>query len=742
MELKNFNVVDLFCGLGGASQGLLHFLMESGFTPEWFRERGYRLNLINVNHWTVAIETVERNIAFAMLYNAKVQDVDPTFTLRGERPHLVIAAPECIMHSQARGNRPIKDQSRTTAAWVLDWLDLKPDAIFFENVPEWRNWGKLDANLRPLKEHRGEYFQGFLRAIKQRGYVLRDEVVRCDNYGDATIRKRLFILGMQKEIAHRVGIRAMSFPEPTHTATPEKHPNRKPRRVARDIINWNRKGRPITHRPGGPHAVPTLRRVRNGFYKQERLLAPAAVELIDRLIPIAEAFHQEMEAVVTKTKLGRNVTKEESRLNAAIRLRARENAEIAVRNTYALGAGAEPLMRIYTRDLTPEQLLAVEAVTLGQHGGATAHKSSEPIATVAMKGAIGLYVPAQPFIVKANASDSSSFGDAVQSVDAPMNTIVTKDCRALAEPVIAQLYSSNVETGGTDSVDEPLSTITAGGVHQALAEPFIANIYGEREQGDGRTQEIDTPLSTITAGGKHHALAEPTIISHHASRRGESRAHNLDTPVPTATASGAGYLAEPILAVVQHGKDDDRQPSLDDPLPTITSKGSTGIAEPFIVPQDGRCDDTRSVDEPTPTATTIARIGLAEAIVTLAEGFVTPNFGERTSQEPPVHPLDEPLPAITSHGAGMLTVPTVTLPDDGPYVLIDDVPYSFNILYRMLHSVELAAAHSLENVKLPDCEQDAVKLVGNSIPKRTAAALIGHVLTPILRELEALELAA
>lgn len=82
----------------------------------------------------------------------------------------------------------------------------------------------------------------------------------------------------------------------------------------------------------------------------------------------------------------------------------------------------------------------------------------------------------------------------------------------------------------------------------------------------------------------------------------------------------------------------------------------------------------------------------------LAEAFVTPNFGERESQKPRVHLTDDPLPAITSHGAGMLSTPIVTLPDDGPFVFIDDVPYAFNILYRMLPSSELAAAHSLHNV--------------------------------------------
>ncbi|MHB8152749.1 MAG: DNA cytosine methyltransferase [Bacillati bacterium] len=677
MKLKNFNVVDLFCGLGGSSQGLLHFLMASGYTPEWMERHGYRLSLHNINHWEPAIETIRRNIAFAQLYNAKIQDVDPSYTLRGERPHFVITSPECIMYSRSRGDRPIKDQSRTTAAWVL--------AFFFENVEDWQTWGPLNASMRPIPEHKGEFFHGFLRALRQHGYDLRHQVVRCDEFGDATIRKRLFILGMLKTVMHEANMGSISFPEPTHTATPQKHPHRQPRRVARDIINWTLKGRPITHRLAGPHAVPTLSRIRAGFAKQTALLAPCYVEIIDRLIPIAEAFHCEMSAITTEKRNGRKPTREKQQANQAIRERARSKAHAAVVTAYQT-----PIAHFSAQDFTDSDTPL--AMTLGQHGGATAHLENEPIATIAVKGALAL-VEATSFIVKANASATSTFQDDTQSLAAPLNTIVTKDCRALAEPMIAQLYSANVAHGGTDSVADPLSTITSGGIHQALVEPFIATIYGATTTSDRRTTDLDTPLSTIVAGGKHHALAAP------------------------------------ILACVQHGKDDQRSTSIHEPVPTVTSKNGTGLAEPIIVPQQSSAG-LRSIDEPIPTTTTIARIGLAQA-------FITPNFGERATQEPRAHSVAQPIPTITSHGAGMLNEPVFCLPEGGPFILIDGVPFGINILYRMLRSSELAAAHSIENVVLPTCEQDAVKLIGNSIPKLTAAALIGHILSPIFRSIEA-----
>jgi len=84
----------------------------------------------------------------------------------------------------------------------------------------------------------------------------------------------------------------------------------------------------------------------------------------------------------------------------------------------------------------------------------------------------------------------------------------------------------------------------------------------------------------------------------------------------------------------------------------------------------------------------------------------------------------------------------VTLPENGPFFYYDGIPISINILYRMLHSSELAAAHSLGHVEFAGSEADAVKQVGNSIPRETAAAMIGQVLLPVLISYHDLGLAA
>jgi DNA (cytosine-5)-methyltransferase 1 len=790
-QLRELIVVDLFCGAGGASQGLLRALARLGLTASVLRERGWTLRLINVNHWEVAIETIRTNIAFAEMYNASIENVDPTFVLKGARPHLLIAASECIMFSQARGNKAIRDQSRTTAAWILDWVDTNPHTLYFENVPEWRTWGPLDDSMRPLPDSKGEFYQAFLSAIRARDYDLVEDVVNCADHGDPTTRKRLFILGRKKNVASSA-TRRIAMPPATHTRFPERFPHLSPWVPARAIIDWNRRGEPITHRERGPHAVPTLRRIRAGYAKQEAALRPMLLELLDRLIPIAESFHKTLEGRHSDKKLGRKLTKSEVSHNSHLLKTARVAAAAAVDEAYKA-----PLGYVNKEDLNLDQQQAL-ALILGQHGGAVARTEGEPIPTIAGSGAIGLATDS--LLVKANASETSCFDDATQSLNKPLSTVVTKDCRALAsptlavvqhgandirspdinrplptitgknstglaDPVIAQLYSSNVEAGGTDPVSDPLSTITAGGIHHALAEPVIATVHGMKTEEDNRCRTTESPLSTVTSRPQH-ALANPVIATIYGSR-GENdddgRCETTDKTIGTVVAGGKHHaLAEPTL-VMQKGASTAR--SIDDPAPTLTAQVKhLAVAEPFIVPQQSVAEP-RSVDLPTPTATSIARIGLAEARVTsnhyenagssvdepaptlttgsaigLTEPFIVPNFGERGTQQPRTHSINAPAPTITSHGAGALV--DMIVPTSGPHFIYDGVAIYLNILYRMLHSSELARAHSFGAVHFTGSEQDAVKQIGNSIPVETAAAMIGHVLLPVLSMFEELELAA
>ncbi|MDF0544182.1 DNA cytosine methyltransferase [Sphingobium sp. H39-3-25] len=104
-------------------------------------------------------------------------------------------------------------------AWVVPyWIERLqkstrgagvPQVIMLENVEEFREWGPLDDEGKPIKERKGEEFQLWVRRIRKLGYKVEHQELRACDYGAPTSRKRLFL------IARRDG-HPIVWPKPTH----------------------------------------------------------------------------------------------------------------------------------------------------------------------------------------------------------------------------------------------------------------------------------------------------------------------------------------------------------------------------------------------------------------------------------------------------------------------------------------------------------------------------------------------
>lgn len=235
--------VDLFCGAGGTSMGM----------GRACRDLGLNLDLLAINHWPVAIETHKKNHPAVVHLCETLDSVDPRKEVPGGRLNLLVASPECMHHSRARGGKPIKDQSRASAWHVPRWLDaLKVDSFIVENVPEFAEWGPLNRFDRPIKRLKGQTFKGWLRAIEGQGYTIEHRVLNAADYGDATTRQRLFVLG-------RKGRKAIEWPGATHGPGTGRQ-----WRPAKDIIDWNLPGQSIYGRKK-PLAPNTLARIAEGI---------------------------------------------------------------------------------------------------------------------------------------------------------------------------------------------------------------------------------------------------------------------------------------------------------------------------------------------------------------------------------------------------------------------------------------------------------------------------------------------
>jgi DNA (cytosine-5)-methyltransferase 1 len=247
----SFELVDLFAGAGGTSEG----------AEQALRALGYKPHLTAVNHWDIAVATHTANHPDASHFCASVDSLNPREIFKGTKIDLLWASPECTHHSNARGGAPVNDQSRATAWCVVRWAEaLKPGVVLVENVPEFANWGPTTCGThpRPIKSQKGQTFRAWINAMESLGYRSDHTLLCAADFGDPTTRRRLFVQFVR-------GRRNIVWPEPTHGKTTEDlFGERLPWRGAKEIIDWSKKGTSIYGRKK-PLADNTMRRILAGL---------------------------------------------------------------------------------------------------------------------------------------------------------------------------------------------------------------------------------------------------------------------------------------------------------------------------------------------------------------------------------------------------------------------------------------------------------------------------------------------
>lgn len=246
--MKTWETADLFAGGGGTSTGLVKAI----------RERKEEINLVAINHDPEAVRTHELNHPWATHFCQDVEQVNPNEAIPSGHLDLLVASPSCTHHSNALGGKPRNFQDRDDARIISRWAyKLHIDNILVENVPEFRDWGPLDQNDQPIKAQKGNTFKAWKRGLAALGYNIDQRVLNAADYGDATSRRRFFLIA-------RKGDEAISWPEPTHD---KKGSNGLMKwRGAREIIDWAIPGESIFERKK-PLSPNTLRRILEGIRK-------------------------------------------------------------------------------------------------------------------------------------------------------------------------------------------------------------------------------------------------------------------------------------------------------------------------------------------------------------------------------------------------------------------------------------------------------------------------------------------
>lgn len=698
---KRLLVADLFCGAGGSSTGARRALAA----------RGYRMDLVAVNHWDVAIETHSRNHPEARHYLRDLMSADPIALVPEGKLDLLMASPTCTHHSRARGGKPSSDQQRMDPWAIIRWCsELRVKRLLVENVPEFVDWGPIDLRTgRPIKSRRGEYFRAWVGAIKALGGRFDHRIVNCADYGDATTRIRFF--GQA-----RFDSKPIRWPAPTHSRAGGDLFGTEKWRAAREIIDWNLRGQSIFGRKKGL-APKTLDRIIAGAVKFNW---PA---------PLIEAtraeLRRQLQATIARTDTTLKTAKTQKQRKAAIR--ARDWCEARLRRLDAeapvAAAATNPQPTLVTlrqhdagRGLdepipalcaSGRHVDMAEPFILSPHTSGAPRATAEPLPTITTGGAgngdhPGCARPAmvEGFILNRHGENGSVRAHAVD------DPVPTCDCRGagyLVEPFVFPANQSLDRARGLRSVDDPLCTITATGTDLAVVEPFIAavahgNSEGEANPDARRTRSVDEPLQTIHAGGNTFALVEPFVLSQASG--GTPR--GVSDPVPSIPCGGAHALICPYYG----SGSGETCASVDAPLPTCTAKARFGFVMP--VTHNGDSGRARSLDEPPPTVTTAHRGEIA---------CIVAAFGERDGQAPRVHSVDQPVPVICARGRIQLAEGFV-------------VGRNVDVLFRMLDPRrELARAMSFSDAEaeyvFAGTKTDITKQIGNAVPVRTATALVG-----------------
>jgi DNA (cytosine-5)-methyltransferase 1 len=260
-------------------------------------------------------------------------------------------------------------------------------------------------------------------------------------------------------------------------------------------------------------------------------------------------------------------------------------------------------------------------------------------------------------------------------------------------------------TGTTQAVDEPLHTVTAGGNHYGLVEPYLVQ-WDQQGSDSGKNRGIDEPIPTVVTKA-NTGIVQPFLLPH---PRKNDQPQSIDKPVRTVTATSCDLsLVEPFLMQAGGPEGKGREPrSVGDPLATVVTENHTALIQPYMVTVNHGEGETpraaQSVDEPMPTATSKIGVGICEPFLICYYG--TENLSGAA----------DPVPTVTTKERFALIQPEVKR-------------YRLDIRFRMLQPRELARAQGFpDHYRFTGKRDDIVKQIGNAVPTHTAKALVEAVI--------------
>ena len=422
-------IVDNFAGGGGASTGIE---MATGYSVD-----------IAINHDPEAIRMHKTNHPSTKHYCESVWDVDPVKVCGGHPVALAWFSPDCKHFSKAKGGKP-KVKNIRGLAWVAcRWAGLvRPRVIMLENVEEFKTWGPLNRNHRPVKSRQGQTFLRFVHQLQNLGYEVQTRELVAADYGAPTMRKRFFLIA-------RCDGRPIVWPESTHAPADSEEVK-------------SGKLRPYV-----------------GAYTQ-----------IDFSLPCPSIFETSEEI---KKKYGIRAVrplaeKTMRRIARGLKKFVLDNPEPFIIQCNHNGERKPQDIKDPMPTITGKHGYGVVMPMLIQYHSETAQDEvrgqgiADPIMTVDGSNRYGLVTS---FLHKYFDGGYTGAGDRLEN---PLPTVTAWDHNSI---VNAYLIQMNNHCDGKN-ITEPIPTITAGDGHFGEVRAFLVKYYGQ-----GTGQAVTDPLDTI-----------------------------------------------------------------------------------------------------------------------------------------------------------------------------------------------------------------------------------------------------
>ncbi|WP_417173629.1 DNA cytosine methyltransferase [Atlantibacter hermannii] len=439
-------------------------------------------------------------------------------------------SPDCRHFSKAKGSKPVEKEIRGLAWIVIRWaLAVRPRVMMLENVEEFKTWGPLLATeMRPDPTRAGETFEAFCgmlsggipaghpalaeccefldiavdgkqaqQLVDGLGYAVDHRELRACDFGAPTIRKRFFMVMRCDGVP-------VTWPEPTHgdpKSPAVQNGKLKAWRTAAECIDWSIPAPSIFDRKK-PLAENTLKRIARGIQRF----------VIDNPTPfIVKCNH-------TSTRTSYDCFRGQALsepLQTITKTHGYAIARPVMAPMFAGTGGSEfqmrprpvnkPFFTLLTQNRTNVIAPVLAPLIARQFGASVGHRADEPSATITAGGG-GKSQLVTSTLIQMGYGERPGQEPRVPGLHKPLGTVVAGGGKfGLVAANLVKHFGGNYSGPGA-AMDAPAHTVTTTD-HHGLVTSHLVKLRGTCRDG----QRTNEPMPTITAGGLHVGEVETML---------------------------------------------------------------------------------------------------------------------------------------------------------------------------------------------------------------------------------------